>query len=381
MGEIGSRLSKLAPLLGAVSAAVRRKSLPALVESGEIILYVRVPAGKTVYRDAGIQRRAATINEALGAARQTLSGVELAQVRDAEQAGRPLIRYPVVIPDAAYVGLAAKDARRLLDLDRIDVHWFPCAVLISPQPETDAKPLLRVVPGGSPCCLRPDDGRPKRGPWIGHDMEHALAIALDDVFVDEHALRDPAGSVEDPLELRDTAPGVYVLYSVAARFNDPKKGMTLTVKDVQKAVKSEVAVCNIAGWLFNGEVLQQARKLINTHHSETQGGAKIANFKLDVLGEKEGDLHSKQRRWISDRMALLIYAARYWQDLVQKSGRVWASMNPDEKLGLARQLGYSLKVWGFTTVGEWRAVFLVVAYPDDLRSVKEAVLSELKIRA
>lgn len=366
MIEIGSRLSKLAPLLDAVSAAVRRKSLPALVESGEIILYVRVPAGKTVYRDAGIQRRAATINEALGAARQTLSGVELAQVRDAEQAGTPLIRYPVVIPNAAYVGLAAKDARRLLELDRIDVHWFPCVVLTSSQPEANARPLLRVVPRWSPCCLRPDDGRRKRGPWIGHDVEHALTIAFDDVFVDEHALRDPTGSVEDPLELRDTAPGVYVLYTVAARLNDPKKGITLSKKAVEAAVKNEVAVCNVAGWLFNGEVLRQVRKLINTRHSETQGVDEIANFKLDVLGDDGAALHNKHH-WISSRMALLIHAARYWRHLVRKAERVWASMNSEEKLVLTRQLDHSLRGWGFTTVGERRAALLVAAYPDDLR--------------
>jgi hypothetical protein len=72
--------------------------------------------------------------------------------------------------------------------------------------------------------------------------------------------------------------------------------------------------------------------------------------------------------WISKRMALLIHAARYWRDLVRKAERVWASMNPDEKLALTSQLDHSLKGWGFTTAGERRAALLVAAYPDDLRA-------------
>jgi hypothetical protein len=176
--------------------------------------------------------------------------------------------------------------------------------------------------------------------------------------------------VEDPLKLQETAPGVYVLYCVAAQFNESGRGITLSKKAVETAVKDRVVACEVAGWLFNGEVLRQVRKLINTRHSETQGVNEVANLKLDVLGEDEAALHS-EHHWISSRMGLLIHAARYWRDLVRKAERVWASMNPEEKLALTRQLDHSLRGWGFTTGGERRAAILVAAYPDDLRAASK----------
>lgn len=383
MIEISVQLSKLVPLSGATFTAKRRRNLLALVESGAVALYVRVPAGKTVYRDAGIQRLAATITEAHSAPRQSLPAFELARAREAEHAGTPLIRDPLVIPDAAYVGLAATDARRLLALqpERIDVHWFHSAVLIPPRSETGAQQLHRVVPRGSPCCLRPDDGKPMRGPWIGHNREHALTIALSDVYVDANALRDPIASVEDPLDLQDTAPGVYVLCRVAAQFNDPKKGVTLSKEAVEEAVKNEAKNYDIPDWLFNIDVLRQVRKLINRHHSETQGTKDIAKLRLDVIAEDVAALHAKHH-WISGRIALLIHAARHWQHLIRKEGRVWDAMETKEKIALAGQFGGLLRDWGFTSDREWSAAFLIAAYPDDLRSTKTASRKKLpKTRA
>lgn len=370
------RVSKLVPLLDEVSEAERRSSLPEWVEDGEIVLYVRVPAGKAVYMEGGPRPLSVSFGDVYDVGRQPLSPHKAARARDAVRAGTPAIRHPMIIPGAAYLGLAAKDARLLLDLERVDIHWFPHALQFSPQSGTEASPFTRLIPRQSACCLRLDDGQPKRGPWIGHDSEHALAITLSDVFVEQAALKATLRANVDPLDLRDTSPGAYVLYRAAVRFNDPASGVKDTQAAIQEWVQREAKACGIDDWLFNGEVLQQVRKLINTRHREKRGLGKIAIFKLDALGEDVAALHAAHH-WISSRMALLMHAARYWGHIVRSQNRAWASMNPSEKLDLVSQLGESLREWGFTTLGEWRATLLIAACPDDLRSFREEVWTAL----
>ena len=372
------RLSKLVPLSTGVSAA-ERSSLPTLVDSGEITLFVRVPAGKAVYMDAGLGPIPATASGRRDTGERSLPPYELARARDAKRAGNPVVRYPMIIPRVAYLGLAITDAQLLLEreLERVHVEWFPYALQFLPHTATDANTLTQLMLRRTLCCVRPDDGQPKRGPWIGQDAQHALTITLSDVFVELAAVITAFRAKADPLELRGTSPGVYVLYLAAAHFNDAASGAVALQTDVQKWVQKEAKACGIDEWLFNKGVLKQVKKLINTRQSKKQRVDEITTFKLDALGEDEASLHAAHH-WISSRVALLMHAARHWRHLVQKQNRAWATMDAQEKLVLAHQLNSSLKVWGFTTLGERRAAFLTAAYPDDLRSITEAMLISVK---
>lgn len=379
MAEVtGTRLSKLVPLLDQVSETERRGSLPSLVSAGAISFYVRVPAGKAVYMD-GIRRLQSSFSHAADALSQSLSPHSLSLVREAKRLGTPVIEHPALIRDAIYLGLSAQDAELLLAVERVNVHWFPSAVQLMPPSAEGTRRLIQVVPWRSPCCLRPDDGLPKRGPWIGQDPDHFLSITLSDVLVEQAVIKTTLRANTDPLDLRGTSPGAYVLYRAAVRFNDPTDGVKDLQPAVQEWVKEEAKQIGVDEWLFNKELLKQVKKLINTRYRETQGVKKVAKFRLRALGEDVAALHATHH-WISSRMALLMHAARFWRHLVQAQDRVWASMDSDEQLILATRLGRSLRVWGFTTVGEWRAVFLVAAYPDDLRAFGETVLKTLKMR-
>jgi hypothetical protein len=376
MTENGSAwLSTVVPLIQEVSKPEIRGSLPALVDTGEITLYVRVPAGKAVYMD-GLKPLPTSINTARASWPQSLSPNDLAQIRDAKRVNTPVVRYPMIVPDAVYLGLEAKDARRLLDLGSVDVHWFPCAVQFSPQSGPDAKHLIRRVPWRSPYCLKPDDGQPKRGPWIGHDTEHALAIELRDVFVEQGAAIGALRAKEDPFALRETSPGLYVLCRAAMHFNDPEKGVEEPRATFHEWILAEAKACKVAGWLFNKELLKQVRKLINTRHKESQGLKEPTKLDISVLSEHEArDL--QKRHWVSARLMLAIHAARYWRQqldsLVKPS---WETTHPNKQLLMTRRFGQTLGDWGFESSGEHDAVLSVAIYPVRVTEIRRKQKAE-----
>ncbi|MGS1012314.1 hypothetical protein ACVCL0_00760 [Rhodanobacter sp. UC4450_H17] len=369
MTEINARrLSKLVPLLDEVSPAEMRSTLPALVHDGEVELYVRVPAGKAVYMD-GIQLLPTTFSDAANSLSRPLSPYDRSQMRNARKSGIPAIQAPMIVPGAIYLGMAPKDARLLLEMERRDVCWFPCAVLFSQDSGTDSKHLTRVIPWQSLCCLRPDDGQPKRGPWIGPDPGHALAIELRDVLVEQNALDIVLRTKEDPLGLRETSPGVYVLCRAAAHFNDPEKGVQARQPAVEEWARNEASACGVDDWLFTKGVLKQVRKLINTKHNERQGMKSPTEFDLSVLNDDEarafGQLH-----WASKRLMLVVHAARCWQQLICGQERPWEAVSPDDQMRMTRNLGKRLDDWGFTGDGERDAVLSVAIYPIDIRDIR-----------
>ncbi len=380
MTEIDARrLSKLVPLLDEVSPAEMRGTLPALVHDGEVVLYVRVPAGKVVYMD-GIRLLPATFSDAANSWSRSLSPYDLSQVRKARKSGIPAIQNPMIVPDAIYLAMAPKDARLLLEMERREVCWFPFAVQFSPDSGTGSKHLTRLIPWQSLCCLRPNDGQPKRGPWIGHDPAHALAIELRDVFVEQNALDTVLRAKEDPMGLRGTSPGVYVLCRAAARFNDPEKGVQEQQPAVQEWVRNEARACGVNDWLFNNGVLKLVRKLINTKHNERQGVPSPAEFDLSVLSDNEarafGQLH-----WMSKRLMLTVHAARCWQQIVSGQERPWEDVSPDDQMRMTRNLGKWLDDWGFTGEGEHKAVWSIAIYPIDIRDIRLKQKANQKIRS
>lgn len=370
MTEIGARrLSKLVPLLDEVSPAEMRGTLPTLVHDGEVVFYVRVPAGKVVYMDR-IRSLPATFSEAANSWSRSLSPYDLSQIRKARKSGMPAIQNPAMVPGAIYLGMAPNDARLLLELERMDVCWFPFAVQFSPDSGTDPKHLTRVIPWQSLCCLRPDDGQPKRGPWIGHDQSHALAIELRDVFVEQDVLDIVLRAKEDPLGLRETSPGVYVLCRAAAHFNDPEKGVQARQPTVEEWARNEASACGVDDWLFTKEVLKLVRKLINTKHNEGQGMKKRTTLDLRVVADHEardlGRFH-----WISERLMLVIHAARCWRQLIDDLQRPWETIDPDDRMLKIRRFGKTLEDWGFTGKGEHDAVLSVAIYPIDIRDIRQ----------
>jgi hypothetical protein len=367
-GETGKRLSKLLPLLDQVSDAEMRGSLPPLVSAGAISFYVRVPGGKAAYMDT-IQRLQTCFSHASDALSQSLSPHSLSLVRDAKRRGTPVIEHPTLIRDAIYLGLSARDAELLLAVERVDVHWFHSAVQLMPSSAEGTRRLIQVVPRRSPCCVRPDDGQPKRGPWIGHDADHFLSITLGDVLVEASELEILRKAEKDPFEVKEASPGVYVLYRGAVHFNLPGEGVKASQDEVKSWLKAEAEACGVDDWLFNKTVLRQVKKLINTAHSESRGVKQPTHLNTKALDDNEAAALA-EHHWVSERLILTVHAARLWRQIVKEAGRPWDTLPPERQMMMARRFGPVLESLGFANEGEREALLSIIIYPFDLRDTR-----------
>lgn len=369
MAEVsGKHLSKLVPLLDQVSDAEMRGSLPPLVSVGAISFYARVPGGKAAYMDS-IQQLQTSFSRASDALSQSLSPHSLSLVRDARRVGTPVIVHPTLIRDAVYLALSTRDAELLLAVEQVDVHWFPSAVQLMPSAAEGKRRLIKVVPRRSPCCVRPDDGQPKRGPWIGHDADHFLSITLDDVLVEASELEILRKAEKDPFGLKEAAPGVYVLYRGAVHFNQPGEGVKALQEEVMTWFKTEAKACGVEDWLFNKTVLKQVRKLINTAHSESQGVKQPTHLNTKALNDSEAAA-LVEHHWVSERLILTVHAARLWRQIVKEAGRPWDTLRSEQQMRMVRRFGRFLESLGFANEGERDALLSIIIYPFDLRDTR-----------
>lgn len=371
MSEDGSgRLWTLVPFTGEFSASEMRNNLPDLVSTGEVRFYIRVPAGKAVYADGAMSPEDESTGQGGGWSHRARSFHDRSRILDAWSLGIPVVEYPSVVRDAYYVELKAKDARLLLELGRVDVQWFCATLQLSPKGGLDAKHLTRRVPFGRLCCLRPDDGQRKTGPWIGDDPLHAVTIQLSDIFVEKASSDGAMRAREDPLMLRASSPGLRVLYLAAAHFYVLDRGIQASQATIQEWVRNEAKTCGLADWLFKKEVLKQVRKLINTKHPEHQGGATPPVLDLSVLSDKE----ARDRQllpWVSDRLMLSIHAARHWRECIHRQSETsWDKTDPDSQILAIRSFGKTLESWGFNTSGERDAVLSLAIYPNRLSNIR-----------
>jgi len=316
-----------------------------------------------------IQRLQTSFSSASDALSQSLSSHSLSLVRDARKVGSPVIVHPTLIRDAVYLELSARDAELLLAVELVDVHWFPSAVQLMPPSAEGTRRLIQVVPWRSPCCLRPDDGQPKRGPWIGHDSDHVLSITLGDVLVETSELEILRKAEKDPFGLKEAAPGVYVLYRGAVHFNLPGEGVKAPQDEVMAWLKTEAKACGVEDWLFNKTVLKQVRKLINTAHSESQGMQQPTHLNTKALDDSEA-VALAEHHWASDRLMLTVHAARHWHQMVREAGRPWDTLRPDQQMTMVRRLGPVLESLGFANEGERDALLSIIIYPLDLRDTR-----------
>ena len=149
-----------------------------------------------------------------------------------------------------------------------------------------------------------------------------------DVYVDERVatmLEYPQASIQDdPLYLQKRAPGVYVLYCAAAKFYEQlKKAKNLEeTARIKSDLKSELRIKEPK--LFTEESLRQAVKLINPLSRRGSGISKkpkqeepvkpFKAFDADLLAKTEFRLRYRRGSFITDAMALILYATDWWRD-------------------------------------------------------------------
>lgn len=346
---------QLVSLMKGLPNAKSRDRLLTLATHGSVHLFVAVPPGQVVYGES----------LGLGASRSYHQAQALAKIA----LGAEGIAYPAVYLDIRFLALKPSQAAALQAAGTVNVHWFQSGLQLHAADKDHLNGWLEPHTLFPPFCLRPakqaeEDALLPPDPIMDALPAHTLTIGLEDIYIDAQvpaALMSGAASaevVDDPHELVDRAPGVFVLYCAAKHFYGAQASPQGSRDEVFKWLQSQSEKK-----LYNKTVTGQLAKLIDPSYRRGSGvGEKDQKaFDKALIQSQEFSAKYKRDSFITDALALILHVTDWWHDKGAENAK---SESPKSKATLRNDLHEKLEALGFYGKEELEAIRRMVMWPD-----------------
>jgi hypothetical protein len=410
---------RLVPLVQVMPDSGQQKRFLALAAEGKIRLYVHVHPGQWVYASAS-----RPFAGAHGGVYDNMAPGVQRQLDRARREGRPFITNPTPHRGIVFLALSQKDTQSLLAARQVLAHWFHGGLRLPSDEAVSQQGWLEPVQ--AMMCMRPIDAELERGPWLQEVGKYTAKIEVRDVMLDDSVPRlaaDPncdlssraivkaisassssqaghgltaselhsvifddvpiednplppadTGVVEaDPYELRDRIPGVFHLFAASRHFfPGPNKKATCDKVQVKKWLQGgDLKDCKK---LYNDGNAELAFKLINPNYTVTQGASDLWEAKpLDPHVVACAYQKYQKHCFISERLAVVIHAADWWQDLLAKESPQKSKIPEEVMLELIKKLRNELKKWRFSAIGERKTISEIVIWPVREVDLKKSI--------
>ena len=412
---------RLVPLVQAMPDSGQQKRFLALAAQGKVRLYLHVQPGQRVYASA--PRPSAGAH---GGVSDNMAPGMQRQLDRARREGKPFLVNPTALRGIDFLALSQKDAQTLLAAMEVRANWFPGGLQLASDDAACQQGWLEPVQ--AMMCLRPIDAEFERGPWLQEVGKYTVKIELRDVMLDDrvpplaadpnyvfpsrtvinfvsassesqagHGLRLTASELQrvifddvpvddkpltladtgeanaDPYELRDRMPGVFHLFEASRHiYPEPDKKVTDGKVQVKKWLQGDaVEDCKK---LYNDGNTAIAFKLINPNYAITRGASDLWESKpLDPHIVACAYQKYQKNCFISERLAVVIHAADWWQDLLAKESPQKSKIPEEVMLELIKKLRNELKKWRFSAIGERKTISEIVIWPVREVDLKRAI--------
>lgn len=372
---------RLVPLMDAAPDTERRQQILGLAAGGKVRLYTQVPPGLMAYAERHAASEDADHDSHY--AHHSITLPEKLAIDQARREGRPV--YPDPLPEVAFVALKSSDARTLLTsrsvLSQVFFHGLRFPPAVAHQPLDVYVP----VKFSTMICLQTDaDGHPPR-PWVPPTGAQTLRLTWDDVRIDDQvpsslktlmAMDRSPRALDDPHDLRERAPGVFVLYAAARHFYP--SGMNRKIKREEVTTWLKSSEWKDYSKLFNAGTRDLAFKFINPGNDRRQGDNdnwRSVDFKEDALATARATY--KNHACVGDALAMIMHAADRWHDLLteppppSQHTKVEVQRTAKQMLDLTQRLSAELLLLGFSGAGERKAIVDIVIWPKRIVAFNE----------